>query len=72
MAHYIARFRNVKGRWLVEREGQSIYGGQRIATARQAKYGSLPDRETGLYLYESYRTFSAGEIESLKVAPRCV
>lgn len=61
---YIATFRNVKGRYLVEREGPYAYGGQRIIPR-----GGFLDGSTGLHVNESYRTFDASEIVTLKPAP---
>lgn len=71
---YVARFRNVPGRYLVESEGTGVYGGQKIigtpGTAayrtQVERYGNAPDRVTGLMLHESYRTFSAHEIVSIR------
>jgi hypothetical protein len=66
MDYYIAKFRNVKGRYLVRSEGIGVYGGQRIADRRQLKYGNQPDPETGLWLYESYRVFGTDELIELR------
>jgi hypothetical protein len=64
--YYIAKFRGAKGRYLVEREGAGYYGGQRIRDRRQEKYGNPPDAATGLYLDESYRSFSGHDLVTLK------
>lgn len=72
---YIATFKSATGRYLVEDLAQTwaeagrAYGGQRIADARQEKYGNHPDPVSGLYLYESYRTFSASDLKSIRRHP---
>lgn len=67
MALFIARFKNVKGRFLVsDHDCPGGYGGQKILNARQEKYGNKPDPASGLYLDEMYRVFSASEVESIK------
>jgi hypothetical protein len=74
---YVATFKNTKGRYLVWAEMYAgsdevfCYSGQRIMDRRQlTKHGNPPDPETGLWLNEQYRVFSASELVSRKPAPK--
>jgi hypothetical protein len=62
---FVATFKGAKGRYLVTYDGGG-YGGQRIADRRQLKHGNLPDPETGLWLYESYRSFSSYDLVTIR------
>lgn len=75
---YIARFKYARGQYLVEREAYS-YGGQRIIGGPDSvkgrkqweAYHNPPDRETGIWLNEMYRSFAANELVSIRQAPPC-
>lgn len=66
MKLYIARFKHAKGRYLVTTDGYGFQG-QKIASARQERYGNKPDPVSGLYLYESHCMFGRDELVSLKL-----
>lgn len=63
---YIAKFKNVPGKYLVSGDTGPGYQGQKILDARQEKFGNKPDSPSGFYLDEKSRMFSASEVESIE------
>ena len=66
---FVARIKNVRGRWLLEGDSDSEpgYEARKIHDSRQwTKYHNPADARTGLWLNEMTRYFSRGEIVSMR------